>query len=214
MKKTIVSIGLAFIIGTLAVSCGSSNSTDSDGSEETKMISKKQVKMSGEYRDDIEVVDSVKLLLVNIEEDKWQIKSIIPIEAGLGVGKENIEKGPWAKVRLLDANGLELDYSQYINEDDLKSAYSSSDRVDATTKAGFIGDKTSYEKLKKLFDKASCIKIEPGYSYTSVDSDIPTDDINDAFDEAEREYDKAKDKASKEFSKAMKEAQDAMDGLY
>ena len=77
--------------------------------EETKMLPASAVKMSGQHSELLEIAeDSVKVMLVKIDDNKWTLRALIPIDnrecfdGTRSMGNLDVE--------FLDANGSPIDF--------------------------------------------------------------------------------------------------------
>lgn len=201
--KHYFTLAIAAFLALGFAACSSKN-------EESKFIAGDQIKMSGEYPFDLSVAaDSVKIMLVNKEEDNWEVKAILPL------AKDDVHgKQPSLAVVFLDANGNELDYDLKAPSEDIESVFaadgSSVDVPIANPWMSIVGD---YKEMKTLFDKVAGIKVSLKYyiKTASADDDDDVDlDVDDIYDEAEKLVDKAYKDADKMMKDAQKQADDAM----
>lgn len=210
----------------VCVSCGNGKK----GTEETKMLSSSTVKTSGEHSDLLSIdADSVKVMLVKIKDDHWEIRAILPMS-----NEYNWEDVPGTdhsastyfeprmgniEVEFVDANGSPLDLDVMLDYDVIKSILSSNDTktedVLVSDRYENLGDK-SYKTRKELFDKIAGISIKKmdlskvytssGSSSSSSSSSSDEDDDDDDWDDDDWDDVEKAAKATKSAYKAAKAA--------
>lgn len=171
MKKIVTLLVSLFAVLAL-VSC-------SKKTEETKMISSSEISFSGKDKKMLRVAsDSVKVMLVNVDEDddKWEVRVVIPMQntmlwKNFPKSEQNVSKKASEyyepemgnmQVDYLDANGSKLDVEVSLDRNVIKSVLSS-DEISTENMLikdswSSFGDK-SYKKAKANFDKIAQISI-------------------------------------------------------
>lgn len=195
------------------------------GTEETKMISSSAVKTSGTHSNLLSVMaDSVKVMLVNLGEDKWEVRALLPLTneyawedvPGTDQSASNYFEPKMGNldIEFLDANGSPLGINLKVDYDVVNSVLSSNDeKTEDLIVTEWYGG--SYKDKKTLFDKIAGISIKKmdlnevhtssgsysSSSSSSSDSDDDDDDIDDDdWDDVE--------KAAKAAYKVAKEIED------
>lgn len=151
--------------------------------EETKMIPATAVKMSGKHSELLTIdADSVKVMLVKIDEDRWTLRALIPIENVYAwkvvtnmykpsdpdeeyvpsMGNENSMLHDHLEVEFLDANGSPIDFNLKANLDVVGSVLSSNSikKEDMLVKEGYESDAEEYGVIKEKFDKIAGIAFK------------------------------------------------------
>lgn len=216
MKKIITLLVSLFAVLAL-VSC-------SKKTEETKMISSSEISFSGKDKKMLRVAsDSVKVMLVNVneEKDRWEVRVVIPVQNTMpwknfpqsekNVNKrasEYYEPKMYIRATYLDANGSELDVDVSPDRKVIGSVLSSDE---ISTENMLIKDEWEYtdkpyNKAKANFDKIAKISISDmelskvtrasessSSSYSRSSSSSYRDDFEDAYNEAKGTYEKAMD---------------------
>jgi hypothetical protein len=111
MRKTVIIISvLALFCCTLFPSCSKK--------PQVKVIPASHVKLSGEHKDFIEVAGDAKVMLVEVMDDLWEVRAVVPIRntapwSAITGGDEEFEayldpRMGSAKVAFCDAYGSEL----------------------------------------------------------------------------------------------------------
>jgi hypothetical protein len=176
--------------------------------EETKMIPTTAVKMSGKHSELLKIdADSVKVMLVKIDEDRWTLRALIPIkntydwdvvshkykhpdpdkEYYPSMGSEDWTNKRF-EVEFLDANGSPINFEVEPDWDIVKSVLSSNSikKEDMLVKEdrGFHADE--YKIIKEKFDKIAGIALkglELSYSYKHDGSSYSSSDSNNSSDD-------------------------------
>lgn len=195
--------------------------------EENKMISSSAVKTSGTHSNLLSVMtDSVKVMLVNLGEDKWEVRAVLPLTneyAWKDVPGTDQSASSYFEPRMgnleiefLDANGSPLDINLKVDYDVVNSVLSSNDEKteDMIVTEWHSG---SYKKKKPMFDKVAGISIKRmdlsevhtssgSYSSSSSSSSDSDDDDDDDIDDDDWDDVEKAAKASKSAYKAAKAA--------
>lgn len=220
-------ITILVILTMSLISCGD------NGTEETKMISSDAVKKSGEHSNFLSVdADSVKIMLVKIDKNEWEIRALLPL-----TNEQHWENVPGTDptadsyyepsmgnmtIEFLDANGTPLDLNLQVDYDVIKSLlcsneYKTEDLVITEYWSG------TYDEKKKLFDKITGISIKKmdlsksynhSGSYSNSSSDVSYNDSDyededeDVDDEGDDDWEDVKEaiKTTKAAYKTAKAA--------
>lgn len=204
------------LFGLFLFSCSSKQQ------EETKMLPASAVKMSGQHSDLLEIAeDSVKVMLVKIDDKKWTLRALIPIDnrecfdGTRSMGNLDVE--------FLDANGSPIDFDLQPDWDVVESVLSSNQlfkKEDMLAKEAYHHT-DKYDKIKEKFDKIAGIALKEmnltrgyansvssyasGGSYSSDDGDDVDVDLDDAVNAA---------KAATEVLKATGEVMKSSTDMY
>ncbi len=229
MKKNFLLIVCAVALVFGISSCGNKKV------EETKMIPASAVTFSGENSDLLRVnADSVKVMLVNIGEDQWSVRALIPIANTKGwvEGKyyspDHSYHGLSLDVAYIDANGSEIGQELSLYDDYSKiSAVLKSETEGKTdnilVKGAWEGLYCAYETNKATYDKLSGINISgftlekesssSSSSYSSSSSSSSSSSLSSSdYDYDEEDLDKLYDAAEKSLE-LSKEALDLYKSL-
>lgn len=205
------------LLGLFLFSCSSKQQ------EETKMLPATAVKKSGQHSDLINIAaDSVKVMLVKINDKEWTLRALIPIEnqeywdGYRSMGNLDVE--------FLDANGSPIDFELRPDWDVVESVLSSNSlkKEDLLAKEEYHAGK--YKIIKEKFDKIAGLVLKEmnltenynrsssSGSYSSSSSysssgnyDDDDIDLDDAVNAA---------KAATEMLKATGEAVKATNDMY
>lgn len=224
MKKFTI-IMLMAIVGLMAISC-------SKGKEETKMIPADEVSISGGHSNLLEIdADSVKIMLVQISDKRWDVRAIIPIKNTM----------PWSNVpdtdesadsyftpsmgnlhvEFVDVNGSPLSYDLQPDWDIVKNVLSSDEykTEEMLVQGMWSGDE--YKDMKTIFDKVAGIKItnadlsrtftSSGSVSVSSSSSSSDDDDWDIDDDKYWEQVEKAERALERQERALEKLEDALD---
>lgn len=228
MKK--VFIILAALAVMTFVSCGGKKE------EVTKNVPLESI--VGEHSDLLTVDDSIKVMLVNTDGDKWDVRASIPLTNTKswsdvpGTDKNASEyfdaKMGNLEVVYYDANGSEIDFSVGPDWDAVASVLSSEEIKTVNISASSLWSGKSYKDAKKIYDKVASVglkkanlsKVWKASSSSSVDDDDDIDidvDVDDLLDDYEKALEVSKKsleaakKVDKSTKKAMEAYEDALD---
>lgn len=231
MKKNFLLIVCAVALVLGLSSCGNKKV------EESKMIPASAVTFSGENSDLLRVnADSVKVMLVNIGEDQWSVRALIPIANTKGWGWiENTYVSPDDSYHGLDLDVVYIDANGSEIGQDL-SLYDDYSKISAVLKAEMEGKTDNilvkgawenlycaYESNKATYDKLSGINISgltltkqsslssSSYSSSSSSSSSSSRSSSD-YDYDDEDLDKLYDAAEKSLE-LSKEAMDLYKSL-
>lgn len=220
MKKINLFVLLS-ICGLFLFSCSSKQQ------EETKMLSSSCVKKSGTHSELLNIKgDSVKVMLVKINDKDWTLRALIPIENANPNPDPSIKPSMGnLSVEFIDANGSPIDFELHPEWHTVESVLSSSSikTEDLLVKEAYSFTPDKYEVVKEKFDKIAGIALKEmtltggsgafyssgsssssGSSYSSDEDDDWDDvDLDDAMNAA-----KAATEALKATSEVMKSSKD------
>lgn len=232
MKKIVTLLVSLFAVLAL-VSC-------SKKTEETKMISSSEISFSGKDKKMLRVAsDSVKVMLVNVneEKDRWEVRVVIPVQntmpwKNFPKSEQNVNKRASEyyepkmgsmHVDYMDANGSKLDVEVSPEWNVIKSVLSSDEisTENMLVKDSWdnLGDK-SYTKAKTNFDKIAKISISNmelskvtrvSESSSSSYSRSSSSSYRDDFEDAYNEAKDTYEKAMDTYEKTLDAYDKALD---
>lgn len=209
------------MVGLLLFSC-------SKKQEETKMIPSSAVKKSGTHSDLLTIKgDSVKVMLVKIDDDEWSLRAVIPIEnATLSNNSSGTSSMGNMSAEFLDANGNSIDFELRPDWDVVESVLSSNSfkTEDLLVKEAYHG--YEYKTVKEKFDKIAGIvlkemKLTDGYGnfYSSDNSSSSgsssySGDDDDDWDDVDLDDAVTAAKAATEVLRATTDAVNSTKDMY
>ena len=227
MKTKTLFVAMVAMLSTalLMFSCGPK------GEEETKMISSDRVNLVGTHSELLEVLDSIKVMLVKADADgkEWTIKAIVPIEnakywKNVPGTNENAKEYYIAEMgnacsKFLDANDSEV-LEGNMQYDKLKSILSANTYKEIKLelqahKSLFSEYRVDYKTAKAAFDKIEGMelsKLDLSKVYKAEESGRSIyDDYEDAVNQASKEMHNAINQAQREMEEAMSDYSDMFD---
>lgn len=147
------------------------------------MIPTTAVKMSGKHSELLKIdAESVKVMLVKIDEDRWTLRALIPIKNSYAwtdvtnmykpsdpdeeyvpsMGNENSMFNDHLEVEFLDANGSPIDFNLKANLDVVESVLASNSikKEDMLVKEDYEFHADEYKIIKEKFDKIAGIAFK------------------------------------------------------
>lgn len=225
---------LLLCAGLVMVSCNQK-------SPASKMLSEDDVKISGVHKDLLSVDDSVRVVLVCLDEkkDKWDVRVIIPMTntriwkrvPGIEPEVPPMHSYTYFEPKMgdlsaeyLDEYGTPLNFEVGVDFDVIHSLLASGDTYtpeDFVLKSRWesLGDH-SYKTMKAVYDKVARISIskadlnEVHCVGESSSSASIYDAYEDVMDQAARSMGNAIQQAADEWENAMEEAVSSFGGLF
>lgn len=202
------------MFGLLLFSC-------SKQQEEIKMLPSSCVKKSGTDSKLITIPDSVKVMLVKVDNKKWALRALIPIENyKRSYGKRSMGN---LDVEFLDANGSPIDFDLRPDWNVVESVLSADTlckREDMLVKEYFTG---KYDEIKEKYDKIAGValtrmNLTGGYtssgSSSSSGSSYSSDDDDDDWDDVDLDDAVNAAKAATEMFRATTDAVNSTNDMY